>query len=87
MRVSFVHRRLLRVLRSGKADGMYAPSKGLRYDGLYMIESEAQEKNLKGGAYIRFKLVRCPGQKDIDVSRPNMKERRVFDALKEGVGW
>ena len=86
MRISFVHGRLLRVIRSGKAEGPYAPSKGLRYDGLYKIESEAQEKNMKGGAYLRFKLVRCAGQKEIDASRPNLQERKVFDALKEGAG-
>ena len=87
MRVSHAHHRPLRVLRSSAAAGKYAPSRGYRYDGLYMIESEAMEKNLKGGAYIRFKLVRCAGQKEIDASRPNAKERQIAEWLKEGRSW
>lgn len=87
MRVSHAHGRPLRVLRGSAAEWKYAPSKGLRYDGLYMIESEAQEKNSKKGAYIRFKLVRCAGQKDIDASRPNAKERDIAEWLKEGRTW
>lgn len=84
MRVSCSHRTPVRVLRADKAEGKYAPSKGLRYDGLYRIESEAMEINQKGGAYVRFKLVRCEGQKDIDLSRPNRKEREIADTLKTG---
>ena len=87
MRVSHAHNRSVRVLRSSAAGGKYAPSRGYRYDGLYMIESEAQEKNLKGGAYIRFKLVRCAGQKNIDTSRPTMKEKSIAQWLKEGRSW
>ena len=85
MRVSYAHHRPVRVIRSGKAEGKFAPRKGLRYDGLYTIEAEAIEKNAKGGAYVRFTLKRCPGQKDIDASRPNQQEREVFDLLKEMV--
>ena len=87
MRVSHAHNRPVRVLRSHAAEGKYATSKGLRYDGLYTIESEAQEKNLLGGAYIRFKLVRCAGQKDIDASRPTAKEKEIAQWVKEGRSW
>ena len=83
MRVSYAHRQPVRVIRSGTAQGDFAPSKGLRYDGLYTIEAEAIEKNARGGAYVRFTLVRCPGQKDIDRSRPNRRERETFALLKE----
>ena len=82
MRASSARRQPVRVIRSGKAKGKFAPSKGLRYDGLYAIEAEAIEKNAKGGAYVRFTLVRCPGQKDIDGSRPNRKEREIYDSLQ-----
>lgn len=85
MRLSCLHRSPIRVLRAGKGEGKYAPSKGLRYDGLYRIDSEAIEINEKGGAYVRFKLVRCEGQKDIDLTRPNRKEREMIDTLKKGV--
>ena len=83
MRASCVRQQPVRVIRSGKAGGKFAPSKGLRYDGLYSIEAEAIEKNAKGGAYVRFTLVRCPGQKGIDKSRPNQREREIYDLLKE----
>ena len=83
MRASCARRQSVRVIRSGKVDGKFAPRKGLRYDGLYTIEAEAIEKNAKGGAYVRFTLVRCPGQKDIDESRPNRQEGKAYDLLKE----
>ena len=83
MRLSYTERRQVRVLRSGKSTGEFAPSKGLRYDGLYSITREDIEKNTKGGAYLRFKLVRDPNQPEIDVARPNTRERQVFEALKE----
>ena len=70
MRVSCSSLRSVRVIRSGTAEGNFAPSRGLRHDGLYLIESEALEKNKKGGVYIRFKLVRCAGQPDLDLNRP-----------------
>ncbi|KAL8785861.1 MAG: hypothetical protein Q9195_008456 [Heterodermia aff. obscurata] len=83
MRASCAHRQPVRVIRSGKAEGKFAPRKGLRYDGLYSIEAEAIEKNAKGGAYVRFTLVRCPGQLEIDMSRPNRREKEAYDLLKE----
>ncbi|KAL9127700.1 MAG: hypothetical protein Q9217_003473 [Psora testacea] len=82
MRLSHIMRRPIRVLRSGKATSQYAPAKGLRYDGLYSIRREDVEKNTKGGAYLRFQLVRDEGQAEIDLSRPNARERQVFDALR-----
>lgn len=82
MRASYARRQPVRVIRSGKLEGSFAPRKGLRYDGLYSIESEAIEKNANGGAYVRFTLVRCPGQRGIDMSRPNRREREAYDLLK-----
>ena len=86
MRASCARGLPVRVLRTGTAEGKFAPRKGIRYDGLYTIQSEAIEQNPKGGAYVRFKLVRCADQKPIDASRPTKKERDIFDSLKDGVG-
>lgn len=36
----------------------YSPSKGLRYDGLYLIAGEEPRTNTHGGAYTRFHLQR-----------------------------
>ena len=75
--------RSVRVLRAAGGDCQFAPSVGLRYDGLYKIIEELLPLNHKGGRYVRFTLVRNPGQPPIDLSRPNVEERAVFDRLKE----
>lgn len=78
-------KRAIRVLRSQKNKSSYAPSAGFRYDGLYKIVEEQKKGNLKGGAYLRFKLVRLGGQDPIDHSRPNSKEKAAFKVIKESV--
>ena len=83
MRISCARQQPVRVIRSSRKNGIFAPCKGLRYDGLYTIEAEAIERNAKGGAYVRFTLVRCPGQEDIDKSRPNGQEWEAYDLLKK----
>ena len=75
--------RSVRVIRGAGGDPAYAPSVGLRYDGLYRIERQEVKRNHKGGAYIRFKLVRRSGQADIDLTRPSAEERSCFERLKE----
>ena len=76
LRASLSRRHPVRVLRSGAGtENKYAPSKGIRYDGLYEILSEALEKNAKGGAYVRFELARKSDQENIDSTSPNWKER------------
>ena len=81
MRLSFIQRRPIRVIRSGKAEGPHAPSRGYRYDGLYTIVEEQIKQNKNRGAYMRFKLVRHSDQPPIDERRPNTKERQVAEAL------
>ena len=44
-------------------------------------------KNARGGAYLRFRLERNDGQREIDTNRPSRKEVEYYDLLKEGVGW
>lgn len=80
---SNAERRSIRVLRGSGGSKKFCPSVGLRYDGLYHIVSEEVRKNMNGGAYIRFKMVRDGGQVDIDMRRPNKKERDIFDKLKD----
>ncbi|KAK4462668.1 E3 ubiquitin-protein ligase UHRF1 [Cladorrhinum samala] len=61
-------RRAVRVLRSaGNGKGhYYAPSVGIRYDGLYTVVEQAQVLNEKGGLYYRFRLQRIEGQESLD---------------------
>lgn len=77
--------RLIRVLRTSGGKASHCPAKGLRYDGLYRIVDHAQAKNKKGGAYVRFKLVRDTNQPDMDLSRPTQAEKDVFDRLKSSI--
>ena len=75
--------RSVRVLRAAGGDVAYAPSVGMRYDGLYRIVEERLPLNHKGGRYARFKLVRNADQDPIDLTRPTARERAIFEQLKE----
>jgi hypothetical protein len=55
----------VRVLRSSKSDSDYAPSRGLRYDGLYRVIEQGQEPDRDGFLVYRFKLTRLLGQDPI----------------------
>ncbi len=52
----------IRVIRGSELDSMYAPNKGYRYDGLYMIDNYWKERGTDGLDIIRFKLRRIEGQ-------------------------
>jgi hypothetical protein len=77
----------IRVIRSSKlpAGNKYRPVQGLRYDGLYTIESHTVLDAQKH--VYRFKLVRLGGQDPIrceaEIARPSMEERRRFDEIRE----
>ncbi|KAI6799189.1 hypothetical protein KC360_g3144 [Hortaea werneckii] len=57
----------VRVLRSSTGKSRYAPSFGMRYDGLYTVVSVSYPTNSKGGMFEQFKLQRNQGQTDIDM--------------------
>lgn len=73
------------MLRTAGGKWHKCPAKGIRYDGLYRIISEGIAKNVRGGAYVRFKLLREAGQPDIDLNRPTQVEKDVFERLKSSV--
>ncbi|KAF6235087.1 hypothetical protein HO173_006714 [Letharia columbiana] len=77
--------RPIRVLRTSAGRADHCPSKGIRYDGLYRIISDGIAKNMRGGAYVRFKLVREANQPEIDMSRPTQAEKDVYDRLKNSI--
>lgn len=54
---------LIRVFRSEKKGSHYAPRKGIRYDGLYVIQSHKVLN--EATAMYRVRLERCPGQDPI----------------------
>lgn len=53
---------------------MYAPSHGIRYDGLYRITEEKVRRNREGRSYLRFRLERRGGQGEIGRGRPSREE-------------
>ncbi|KAF8251736.1 hypothetical protein K440DRAFT_611988 [Wilcoxina mikolae CBS 423.85] len=77
----------VRVIR-GKGASKWAPSVGLRYDGLYMVESydTAWRKVPNGKAgqqeeFWQFKMVRCEGQEPLEsiIERsPTMEEKGAY---------
>ncbi|EPE09797.1 ydg sra domain-containing protein [Ophiostoma piceae UAMH 11346] len=92
----------VRVLRSAPAGGNYtrraalgaaafpsrwAPSLGIRYDGLYTIVDMTAAVNEFGGLYERFELRRKPGQKPLEEVRqtsPTALQRRDYLKISEG---
>lgn len=73
----------VRLLRSSRAGG-YAPTEGIRYDGLYDVVECLPRKNEKGGRYECFKLVRRPNQlRQMDcMRRPNPQELVLFNKIE-----
>lgn len=75
----------IRVFRSEKKDSRYAPKKGIRYDGLYVI-TDREVLNEATGMY-RFRLERCPGQDPLRYkgveARPNGYDLAEAASIKE----
>ena len=87
---SFKDGKQIRVLRSSSlhTDNPYRPAKGLRYDGLYVIDSfEILDEDT---AMHRFKMTRVRGQTPIRYqgvgARPNEEELSQFAKIKELFG-
>ena len=74
----------VRVIRTSSGKSAFAPISGLRYDGLYTVVESRYPKNLKGGLYEQFKLVRLDDQPEIDRSRPTKKENRDYGRIGDG---
>lgn len=76
----------VRVLRaSGK--GRFAPSRGIRYDGLYSVVGVVERKNAKGGLYEQFQLRRLPDQRPLEEiwrSSPTREQLADFERIQEG---
>ncbi|KAK4501722.1 hypothetical protein PRZ48_007531 [Zasmidium cellare] len=77
----------VRVLRSYSGASRFAPTKGLRYDGLYRVVSVSTPKNLKGGLYERFRLERLE-EDQISLQqcrvRPNGRDLMDYDRIEHG---
>jgi hypothetical protein len=76
----------VRLLRSSKGKYQYAPSIGIRYDGLYRVTASRQQRNANGGLYEQFRLERMPGQPplaDLYLDSPTQQQRADFERIDE----
>ncbi|EME42928.1 hypothetical protein DOTSEDRAFT_53894 [Dothistroma septosporum NZE10] len=83
--------RPVRVLRSHSGRSPFAPTKGLRYDGLYRVTGLSTPRNMKGGLYEQFRLERIGVEEDeLQVSierckvRPNGQDLRDYERIEQG---
>ncbi|KAI1858471.1 uncharacterized protein JN550_012604 [Neoarthrinium moseri] len=88
LKASLASGRPVRVLRSGgstltKTKSSFAPSCGIRYDGLYRVVQKLTPINKKGGMYEQFKLMRLPGQPSLADIRKRSPTRQQIEALEE----
>ncbi|KAK4622457.1 E3 ubiquitin-protein ligase ORTHRUS 1 [Fulvia fulva] len=81
----------VRVLRSHSGQSRYAPSKGLRYDGLYRVTAVRNPTNIHGGLYEQFKLERISQEEDdLQIplerckARPNGQDLSDYDRIEYG---
>lgn len=83
---SLTTRNPVRVLRAGKKESAYAPSVGIRYDGLYVVVRQETSHNFKGGLFIRYLLERLPDQKplkDVMLDSPTAQQMADFRHIKD----
>lgn len=76
----------VRVLRSS-GKGRFAPTHGIRYDGLYLVADVVERKNAKGGLYEQFKLRRQADQRSLEEicnSFPTRQQVADFERVHEG---
>jgi hypothetical protein len=66
----------VRVLRASKAASKFAPSNGLRYDGLYEVAEYVYSANQQGNMVYKFRLVRRRNQEDIKLNIPTPADLR-----------
>jgi hypothetical protein len=91
LHTSIANGKPVRVLRSSgfasSSKGLYAPSCGIRYDGLYAVVEVVERKNSKGGLYEQFHLVREPDQRSLaEIRRISPTRQQVADyrRIQEG---
>lgn len=80
--LSTKHRQPVRVLRSSKTNSRWAPAHGIRYDGLYDVDSYTIKTDTDNKRFYQFVLVRQPGQPPIDRSRPTRVEIAVIHKIR-----
>jgi hypothetical protein len=84
--ISLSNQKPVRVLRSGAGKSRFAPSVGLRYDGLYRVVDALTPLNSVGGLYEQFKLERIDGQTSLEECRrvPSGSQVRDYYKINDG---
>lgn len=89
LRASIRSHNPVRVFRSAKGPGRFAPPCGIRYDGLYEVFGREENLNAQGESYDLYKLRRLvgidqPDLKDIVRARPTPQEQAHYERIKAG---
>ncbi|KAF8453684.1 hypothetical protein BGX38DRAFT_1141462 [Terfezia claveryi] len=84
--VSTKHNKPVRVLRSSRNNSRWSPSAGIRYDGLYNVESYSIKTDGERKKFYQFVLVRLQDQAPIDRTRPTAVEIAALERIKEMCG-
>lgn len=77
------HQKPVRVLRSARGASKWAPSAGIRYDGLYSVESYSIKTDRELKKFYQFVLVRISDQPPIVRTRPTAVEIHALDRIRE----
>ena len=81
--LSTKHNEPVRVLRSAKGSSRYAPSAGIRYDGLYQVVSYEIRTDRENKKFYQFRLERQQNQDPINMNRPSRNELHEFRELRK----
>jgi len=81
--VSTKHNKPVRVFRSARNSSRWSPSAGIRYDGLYSVESYTIKTDGERKKFYQFVLVRLQDQAPIDRTRPTAVEIAALDRIRE----
>lgn len=89
LRASISTQNPVRVFRSAKGGGRFAPPCGIRYDGLYRVVSMENRRNEIGGVYQRYTLHRLrdidqPPLDDIVHASPTPQQQADFSRITAG---
>lgn len=85
---SLATRNPVRVLRARNNKSAFAPSCGIRYDGLYVVVAQDTSRNDKGGLFVRYLLERLPNQKPLkDVMLDSPTAQQMADCERAKALW
>jgi len=81
--ISVKTRRAVRVVRGPNPNSPWAPVKGYRYDGLYLVDEKIEDIGEDGFVVIKFKFRRIEGQPPLSGSNKKDRQDRMLKMGKK----